>query len=71
MKFYRVTTAQDGEAIPDKGKLTTPSLEAELSYRFDDDDGTIHINIDDMWFDGEDLDYLIAFLKFAKTQLKK
>lgn len=69
MKFHKV--AGNSIAIFDKGAFETSDFEANVRYEFDHKDQSIHLEIDEQWFASKDIDELISFLQFAKTQLTK
>lgn len=70
MKFYRLNDAQVGTAVSTTGTFETSETDAGVEYRFDEDDAVM-LTINQMWFYKKDLDDLIDFLQFAKTQFKK
>jgi len=70
MKFHRVTIDSQSTAIEDQGDFYTTKHGASIQYEFDEDD-TVKLTIDEQWFAKQDLDELISFLQFAKTQFKK
>lgn len=71
MKFHKETDDIKSTPISDSGEFELSSMEGIVKYGFDYKDNTLRLEIDDMWLDGEDIDSLISFLQFAKTQLAK
>jgi hypothetical protein len=62
--------AADVVHLPTSGTLETPGMSAEIEYKIDCGDNDIRLGIDSQYLNPEDIDYLIAFLKAAKEQLK-
>lgn len=71
MKFHKATETNNSIAIFDEGEFETTELGATVSYKFDHNDHSLRLTIDDMWFESSDVSELIDFLTFAKTQLTK
>lgn len=71
MKFHRANSEEKSTAIYVLGSIEAPSYSATVNYEFDAKDLTVKLDIAEQWFDEENVDYLIEFLTFAKTQLKK
>ena len=71
MKFHKADEGGVSVAIAKEGRFETSSMEAGVSYDFDPRDHTVQLEIENMWFDTTDIDDLIAFLQFAKTELQK
>lgn len=71
MNFHKVTNKDDSTAIYDEGDFETSDFGAGVSYKFDHKDHSIKLYIDEQWFASKDVDELISFLQFVKTQLNK
>lgn len=54
-----------------QGSIVTQEYEATVGYRFDKNDVTIELNIEEQWFTHSDLLDLEAFIAAAKKRLLK
>jgi hypothetical protein len=71
MKFHKAVNNDDSVAIYDHGEFETSEFGATVSYKFDPEDHSVRLNIEEQWFTSKDVDELISFLQFTKTQHTK
>jgi hypothetical protein len=70
MNFHRINIDSQSTAIDSQGDFCTTDTGAEIQYNFDTDD-TVKLTINGQWFSNQDLNELISFLQFVKTQFKE
>ena len=54
----------------ESGSFKTSSFVATAHYEFDNNDGTVQLDIIHQWMDEKDIEELIEFLKAVKEHLK-
>lgn len=69
MKFHRVSEVSGSTPIEREGSFETPNYSAKVQYEFNSP-SEVFLTIDSQYFQSSDLDDLIAFLTFAKTQVR-
>lgn len=57
--------------LEDAGEITTDSKYADIKFQINRLDETVELGIQDQYFDADDLEELIGFLKALKKEISK